>query len=807
MFKNHLKIAWRSIAKDKMFAVIKIGGFAVGIMACLLISLYIKDELSYDTQYDRADDIYRIGKQGILDGKPIGGIHMPAPFAKTLKAKIPEIEKAGRLLVSELHGTGGKEIRSNETTQNLYDEGFAFVDQELLEILGFKMYSGDIKSALTQPKSIVITKRKAEKYFPDGNALGKTLIFNNNTKDPYTVGGVIENLPKNSHFQFEFLLTLSGVEFFRGEQVSWTSHNYHTYALFRPDANMEEVKKKLSEIKETIYLPTFKNRSADFMKTLNTMKFSLQNVKDIHLRNDVLIDALQHGDIRFVWLFGAIAGFILLLACINFINLSTAKSANRAKEVGLRKTVGAYRKNLITQFLIESVLFSSISFIIGILLAWLLLPYFNGIASKSLSIPWGATWFIPIILISAMFVGIIAGLYPSFYLSAFKPAQVLKGSLRIGSKSGKLRSALVVFQFTTSVVLIIGTLIIKDQMDYIQNKKLGYDKDQVITIEGTNTLGNKLETFKKELKDIGEVKAVTASAYLPVNRTKRNGNYFRIENNTVEQDGAGGQIWRVDYEYIKTLGITVKEGRDFNKEIASDSTQAIIVNEAMVKQLGIKNPIGTKISNGDSYTIIGVIENFHFATLKDKIEPLSLVIGKEDEMISLRVETANVDILLSDIAKTWNTFSPNQTIRYSFLDQRFARMHEDVKRMGVIFNSFAIFAILVACLGLFALSAFMVEQRNKEISIRMVLGASFRNIYKLLSLDFLKLILISICIAIPIGWLVMNRWLEDFEYSIDISWEVFVWSGLLAIAVAVLTISYQSIGAAFIKPLKSLRSE
>ncbi|MEW7279604.1 ABC transporter permease [Aquimarina sp. 2201CG1-2-11] len=807
MFKNHLKIAWRSIEKDKMFTMIKIGGFAVGIMACLLISLYIKDELSYDAHYDRAEDIYRIGKQGILDGKPIGGIHMPAPFAATLKAKIPEIEKSGRLLISELHGTGGKEIRSSESTENLYDDGFAFVDQELLEILDFKMYSGDIKNALTTPKSIVITKRKADKYFPEGNALGKTLIFNNNTKDPYTVGGVIEDLPANSHFQFEFLLTLKDVEFFRGEQTSWTSHNYHTYVLFRSGTDFSEVKKKLSEIKETIYLPTFKNRSAEFMKALNTMKFSLQNVKDIHLKNDVLVDALHHSDIRFVWLFGAIAIFILILACINFINLSTAKSANRAKEVGLRKTIGAYRKNLITQFLIESILLSGISFVIGILLAWLLLPYFNNIASKSLEIPWETTLFIPIILISSLFIGVVAGLYPSMYLSAFKPAQVLKGSLSIGGRSKKLRSALVVFQFTTSVVLIIGTLIIKDQMDYIQDKKLGYDKDHVITIEGTNTLGNKLETFKNELKSISEIKAATASAYLPVTRTKRNGNYFRIENNTIEQEGTGGQIWRVDYEYIKALGITVKEGRDFSRDIASDSTQAIIINEAMVRQLNIKNPVGKKINNGYSYTIIGVIEDFHFATLKDKIEPLSLVIGMETEMISLRVETADIDTLLADINSIWTRFSPNQTIRYSFLNQRFARMHEDVKQMGVIFNSFALFAILVACLGLFALSAFMVEQRNKEISIRMVLGASFKNIYQLLSVDFLKLILISIVIAIPIGWHIMNRWLEDFEYSIAIGWDVFVWSGLLAIGVAILTISYQSIGAIFINPLKSLRTE
>ncbi|WP_103068885.1 ABC transporter permease [Aquimarina sediminis] len=807
MFTNHLKIAWRSILKDKMFTSIKIGGFAIGIMACLLITLFILDELSYDKHYKDADNIYRIGRQGVLNGEDFGGIHMPAPFAATLKAQIPEVEKSGRILVSELHGSGGKEIRPSGSIQNNYEQGFAYIDPEMLEILDFTMLSGDIKNALSTPNSIVITKKKAAKYFPDEEAVGKTLIFDDNTEKPYYIGGVIDDLPKNSHFQFEFLITLKDKEFFYGDQTSWTNHNYHTYVLFRPNTNMNEIEAKLLDIKKTFYVPAFKNRSAEYMEVMSTIKFGMQNIQDIHLRNEVFEDGLNHGDIRFIWLFGAIAGFILLLACINFINLSTAKSANRAKEVGLRKTVGAFRKNLIMQFLIESVLFSIISFVVGIILAWVLLPYFNEIASKDLLLPWGKTWFLPTLLFSSLLIGVIAGLYPSFYLSTFKPIDVLKGSLSIGSKSGRLRSTLVVFQFTTSVVLIIGTLIIGEQMDYIQNKKLGYDKEQVVTIEGTNTLDSKLETFKRELNALTEVNAVTASSYLPITGTTRNNNYFRIENGNAKNEGAGGQIWRVDHEYIKTLGITIKEGRNFAIGKASDSTDAIIINEAMVKQLGLKNPIGKKISNGHSYTIIGVVGDFHFSTLKDKIEPLSLVIGQENKMIALRVDTANMDALLNDVTTIWNKFSPNQTIRYSFLDQKFAKMHEDVKRMGAIFNSFSLFAILVACLGLFALSAFMIEQRNKEISIRMVLGASFQNIYQLLSFDFLKLILISISIAVPIGWYVMNRWLEDFEYSIDIGWEVFAYSGILAIVVAILTISYQSIGAAFINPLKSLRAE
>jgi len=552
-----------------------------------------------------------------------------------------------------------------------------------------------------------------------------------------------------------------------------------------------------------------RGRSADFIDVLRTAEYKLQPITDIYLKSDLKMqDGLKHGDIKFVWLFAAIAIFVLLLAIINFINLSTAKSANRAKEVGLRKTIGAFRNNLVNQFLTESVVFSIISFVLGIALAWVLLPMFNEIAAKSMALPWSDWWFAPLLLVAALFIGVLAGLYPAFYLSAFKPASVLKGKLSVGSKSGKLRSGLVIFQFTTSVILIIGTLIIYRQMDFIISKELGYDKERVVVLEGTNILGSKMESFKEQLSSLSQVKNVTSTNYLPVDGGSRNGNTFMVEGQDDGGRGIPAQIWRVDYDYIKTLGIQMTKGRDFSKEFAYDSISSIVINTKMASDLGLKDPIGKKVDNGgQTFEVIGVIENFHFKSLKEDISALSLVIGKDVGAVSVKLEKGNPTEALSSIEKVWNRNIPNQALNYTFLEQEFAQMHDDVQRMGKIFNSFALFALLVACLGLFALSAFMVEQRRKEISIRRVLGAPFKNIYQLLTLDFLKLIVISICIAIPIGWYFMNRWLEGFAYHITIGWEIFATAALIALGIAILTISYQSIGAAFLQPTKGLRTE
>lgn len=805
MFQNYFKIGWRNLLRQKMYSSIKIGGFALGIAACFLITLFIRDELSYDTHFPQGDRIYRI--LGVLEGEQYKSVYFPAPFANALKEDYAEIEKTGRYNAGELFGAGSNEVRRSEKVENSHDEGFAYVDQSMLEILEVPMVYGNREKALNEPNTIVITERKSEKYFPGEDPVGKMLIINNDETKPYKIGGVIKDFLPTSHFQFDFLITMTGRQFWDGEQTTWRSSNYPTYILLKPGTDPEAFRKKMNKgVIEKYFLPSMLEAGqVDARELMSKAHMELQPVKQIYMESNVQ-DNLPHSDIRFIWLFGSIAAFILIIACINFINLSTAKSANRAKEVGLRKVVGSFRSSIINQFLMESLIFSVLSFALGILLAWVLLPYFNLLSAKVLLFPWKEWWLIPTVICSAFVVGILAGAYPSFYLSSFKPIQVLKGNLSRGSKNSGTRSFLVIFQFTTSIVLIVGTIIIYQQMEYILNKKVGYDKDQVLLIHGANTLGEEIKTFKNELLRLPEVKYASISDYLPVKGTKRNGNGFWKEGKVKEEKEVSVQIWRVDEDYIKTMGIKILEGRDFSNEIASDS-QAVIINQTMARELGLKDAVGQRVQNWQVYSVIGVIEDFHFESLKQNIEPLALVVGHSPNIISVKVEASEMQGAIESISKVWKEFAPNQPIRYGFLDQAYARMYDDVKRMGRIFTSFAIFAIIVACLGLFALSAFMVEQRGKEISIRQVLGASVNSIFGLLTFNFMKLVLISLLIAIPISWYLMQEWLKDFAYKTEITWQAFLVAGIMAIIVAMATISYQSISAALSNPIKSLRSE
>ncbi len=808
MLKNYFKIGWRSLVKQKMYSVIKIGGFALGIAACLLITLYIKDELSYDQHYPDGDRIYRVVVGYEYSGEAGKEAWFQAPFANALKEDYPEIEKVGRYNSSELFGAGANAIRRADQTENTYEEKFVYVDQELLQIMSVPMVYGSLAHCLDEPNTIVITKRKADKYFPNENPVGKLMIVNNKVKEPFKIGGVIEDFRSTSHFQFDFLMTLKGVEFWPGEQSSWNATNYPTYILLKPGADASQLEEKLSGIIEKYLLPVWIEEGvADAQVLAKSAWFFLQPIKDIHLRSEGISDPVAHGDIRFVWLFGVIAGFILLIASINFINLSTAKSANRAKEVGLRKTVGSLRSQVINQFLTESLVYSFLSFAAGIMLAWLVLPYFNLLSAKTLTFPWHEWSMYPILLVAVLVVGLVAGIYPAFYLSAFKPVNVLKGNVSRGSKNATTRSTLVVFQFTTSIILITSTFIIYRQVEYILNKKVGFDKDQVLLIQGANTLEGQIQTFKNELLQLSQVKSVSISGYLPIKGTKRNGNGFWKEGEKTTKQPVNGQMWIIDHDYLKTMGIKLVDGRNFSLDMPTD-TAALIINQAMAKELGLTNPVGQRIMNWQVvYNIIGVVEDFHFESLRVKIEPLALRVGTSPNIVSVKINSADITGVLGGIEAVWKKFSPNQPIRYTFLDESYARMYDDVKRMGRIFVSAAVLAIIVACLGLFALSAFMVEQRSKEISIRIVMGASLKNIFKLLTVDFIKLVIVSIVIAVPLAWYAMGQWLQDFTYRTEISWDVFALAGIMAVLIAVLTISYQAIRAGLMNPVNSLKSE
>lgn len=806
MLKNFILVASRSMARQKMYTAIKIGGFALGLATCIVIALYIRHELQYDRHYAHVNNIYRI--INTMDGpRSAKWTAFPAPFVPLLKENYPDVELAARLIPYQWFNAGSNLIRKEHELENFYESGFAYADPDLLKILEVTMIYGSQGNALSQPNSVVLSKEKADKYFPNEDPIGKILVLNDDKNLTLVIGGVMEDFPSTSHLhEIDFLITLQNKEFWAGEQTSWCCWNYNPYVRLKPGVDPETFNQKLLSLKQVYvdYLAKEKNQSLDETKKYHS--FVLQPVKDIRLHSEGIHDIIPHGDIRYVWMFGGIAVFILLLACINFINLSTAKSAARAKEVGLRKVVGSHRSMLIQQFLSESVLFSLSSFILALGILAIGIRYFNEISGEAITIPWTAWWFLPVIGFSAILVGIIAGIYPSFYLSAFKPVEVLKGSLSRGFRNSRMRSVMVVFQFATSILLIIGTYIIYKQMNFILTTKIGFDKERVVLVQGVNTLNDQLQTFKKELLQLSDVENVSLTQYLPVSGTTRDQNMFWRDGKSQEEVGIGAQAWRVDEDYVATMGMKIVQGRNFDEQLASDSNK-IIINEAMVKALGLKNPIGERIQNWKSWEVIGVVQDFHFEDMKDDIGPLSLMRGHWGKVAVVRVHGEDMRAAVESITRVWKKFMPHQTIRYTFLDESYSKMYDHVLRAGNIVASFTVLAVVVACLGLFALSAYMIEQRRKEISVRLVLGASLQNIFYLLTHQFVRLVVIAFCIAAPLSYYLMDKWLAVYHYKTDMGWEVFVVAGILSVLIAMITVSYQSLKAALTNPAGNLRSE
>lgn len=810
MFRNFMKVAYRGMSRQKMYTGITIGGFAIGLATCIVIFLFIRNELSYDTWY-KGKQVYRIYNEWNEKGNMERWVSMTPQMSTILKEQFPEVESSGRLVSYKWFLAGSDLVRPENNTDDFYQEGVAYADSSLLGILDIPMRYGDRNKALVPVKSVVLSREVADKFFPNENPVGKTMIFNEDKLNPYVIGGVMEELPSNTHFHFSILITLTGVEFWPGEQTNWCCWNYDTYVKLLPGADPEALTRKLTTVRDS-YLLTYLNKIGDqsAADVKKYQSFQLQPAQDIHLNELGVEDNLKHGDARYIWLFGAIAVLILLLATINFINLATAKSANRAKEVGIRKVVGSVRGFLVRQFLTESLAYSFISFALGFLLAVLARPFFNQLSGKELFFPWHAWWLFPSLVGAAAVVGLLAGLYPAFYLSAFKPVDVLKGNIARGSKSSGLRSTMVIFQFSASIILIIGTFIIYRQVNFLLHTKVGFNKDQVVMVEGANTLGKETETFKNELRKLSDVSEVTLTNYLPVWGTNRDQNGFWKEGRSTQDKPEYGQLWTVDEDYLPTMGIKLLAGRNFNKDLASD-TASIILNEQMVKRLGLDSALGSaidqKIMNYNHWRVIGVVADFHFESMKGEIGPLCMVLGHGGDFAAVKVNSKNMTEAVQSIQHVWNEIMPHQPFRYSFLDQRYARMYEDVQRTGKIFATLAGLAILVACLGLFALSAFMVQQRSKEISIRLVLGASGRTIFRMLTQNFVKLVLISFLIATPVAWYMMHRWLEDYAYKIHLSWDVFAFAGLISVFIALVTISYQSVRAALANPAERLKAE
>jgi putative ABC transport system permease protein len=764
MFNNFFRIALRQLKKQGVYSVIKIGGFALGIATCLIIALYIRSESAYDRGYANGDRLYRLmtsykRDNGTFEKAPA----FPAPMAKSIGTDFPQVELTARLMPYPLFtGAGSNEVRIQGQTQDIYEAGFTYADQSLFDMFRFPMIYGDRAHALSEPGSIVISKRKADKYFPNQNPVGKILYLNDDMKQPHKISGVIAT-PDHTHLDFDFYLSLAGHELWQGEQEQWLAGNYDTYLLLRPGVDPAQLQDKLIALWEKYTLPAYSGFTKNPEDIYKRQRFYLEPVAAIHLSAED-DDSIHHGDSRFVLLFGVVGAFILLLACINFINLSTARSANRAKEVGLRKVVGSQRSGLILQFLTESLVLSYFSFLLALGIAWALLPVFDRLTNTTLHIPWTEWWLLPTLLTTGTIVGLLAGIYPAAYLSRFRPVDVLKGkggnrTLRTspfqwkgrssarGSGHSGLRSVLVVFQFTTSVILIIATFVVYRQVHFIMNKKMGYDKDQVMMIEGTGGMDNKkLATFKTELLGLEGVKKVSISDMLPVSGGKRNMMSFWNAGREKIDPLVGAQSWWVDPDYIATFGMKLARGRSFSADIASDSS-AIVINEAMAKKMGLKDPLGKVLTFGGTFKmpIVGVVADFNYESVKDEVRPVVLHLGNWATMVAVKTNTADMAGLIRKVGAIWKTFSPEQELRYNFLDESFDRMYEDVQRTGNIFTALATLAIVIASLGLFALSAFMAEQRQKEIGIRKVLGATVGQLTALLSQEFLRLVF-AVCL-------------------------------------------------------------
>lgn len=808
MYKHYLKISWRNLVRSKVFSSIKIGGFAIGIAACILIALYIQHEAGYDRHYADGDRIYRVANNyQSVDGSEMW-VNLHGPLKPVLEENFPEIERVSRVVLWRWGNAGENHIRPFNSRNNIYEEGFFYADPELLEILEIPMIYGSQERALTGPNSIVISKSKADKYFPNQNPIGEQLILNDTPEDTYTIGGVMEDFPLNSHLQGNFILTLAERKTGPGTS-GWCCTNYTYYLKLTEAADKVALEEKMVALRDTYLLDKFIEAGLTDVEDLQKhQSYYLQPVSNVYLNPENVGDGQLHGSHDLLWIFGTVAVIILIIACLNFINLSTARSIKRAKEVGLRKVVGSVRSSLIYQYLAESVFYSILSVMAAAVVAFLALPLFNSIADKTLVIPWTSLWFLPSLLFIAVLIGILSGLYPALFLSRFNPIEALKGRSTSGIKSTFFRSSMVVFQFTATVILIIGALVMHRQFEHYMNKSLGFEKEQVINLLGVNTLEEtERDVLKDELLRLSTVESTTLGDYLPVAGAAITNFGFQVEERQATDPGFEAARWRVDEDYLSTMGMELVKGRNFTKR-ASDK-EAIIINERMAQQFGLEDPVGTWLIDmfDGRYQVIGVVKDFHFESLVTKVRPLAMVLGKGQSTLSLKVKTEDLQASMAAIGKVWSEVKPNQSIRYSFMNERFALMYADLSRIKELFLTFSILAIIVACLGLFALSAYTIEQRSKEISVRKILGASANRIFTLLATDFIKLVIIASLIAVPIGWYLMDNFLNELANRVELSWPIFTLATLSAFIIALITISYEAIKAALVNPATRLRSE
>ncbi len=802
MLKNYIKVAFRNLLKFKVYSLINILGLAVGMTCTILLVLFIQNELSYDNYHENADRIYRVAASFKLGGQNYEIASTPPQLAETLLREFPEVEEAVRF-----RRRGGNVI---EYKNNVFKESETiYADNSVFNVFSINLLEGNKDDILIKPNTVAISQKAVAKYFGKEDPIGK--IIRVGDQKNFEVTGVFENIPINTHFSFDFILSMETIE--ESRELSWLSNNFNTYIVLNKNASTNNVEAKFLPLIKKYLGPEIQAAMGLNWEELEqkggSAAYYLQPVGDIHLHSKLDSELGKNSDIKYVYIFSLIAIFILIIAAINYINISTARATSRSKEVGIRKVLGSSRNELVKQFLTESFITTLISLIISVGLLEITMPFFNQLTEQNISLQYLQNPILLILFIVIfLFIGLLAGSYPALVLSEFSPAVILRGKKYSSNKT--FRSGLVVFQFTTSIIMIIATLTVIDQLNYIQNKKLGFDKEHVLILTDAYLLGDKIEAFKNECLNNKEIISASVSGFLPVDSDHN--------DTAVFPEGKPDELvainnWSVDVDYVKTMKFELIMGRDFSEEFGTDD-ESIIINEATIKLYGLEDPIGKRLSKfinnqGDfkTYNIIGVIKDFHFESFRTNIEPLMLYLGNNEGLISFRTTGKNIAQVIDKLRILWKKFVPNQPFAYSFLDERFNLMYSAEQKTKDIFSVFASLAIFIGCLGLFSLAAFTAEQKTKEIGIRKVLGSSIMGIVYMLSAEFLKLILISFIFSIPISYYIMDQWLMDFAYRTNIRAYIFISAGLVALFVTILTVSYQAIKAALANPVDSLRNE
>lgn len=807
MLKNYFKIAWRNLLKKKVYSFINIFGLGIGMACCVLIFMFVQDELSFDNYHEKGDRIYRLthgssspeGVEGGSEAEPFWVWHN-APVGPAMQEYFPEVEK-----IVQFSGRSDLLMSYGETTQQ--EDGVFFMDSTVFDVFSWELLEGDPKTALVAPFSIVLTESTAQRYFGDEEALGKTLKGSESAgranAGDYTVTGIMEDVPGNSHFKFNALLSLSTFKQSRpGVFEQWGYVDFYTYFLVNEGFDQLAFEQKI---------PKFLEQNYPYKEDPYTIH--VEALKDVYLRTNADRQPGETGSLANIYVFSIIGLFILGIAIINFMNLSTARSMERAKEVGIRKSIGADKSSLIFQFLGESLIIVLLSGIVAILLVTVSLPLMNNLTGKVLEVNQIINWqTIPFFFGIVVLVGLLAGSYPALILSSFRPVMILKGINKSDARGVNLRKGLVVFQFSLSIALIAGTFIVYSQMSHILDKEMGFDKEQMLVLdynydEDVNRVSSALKT---EMENLPSVSSAAFSRSVP-------GSYFpnagtAIENPEGEMIQEGQPIFQVGIDFIDHYSLELVAGRSYSRDYPSDSSAALVMNEAAARQYGYANPadiIGKKFSQwGREGEVIGVVKDFNYISLHRTIEPLTLPFEPyASRYMSLKVTGENLPGTIEQIEQVWSRIAPHRPFLYSFLDADFNKQYESDFRFRQIFTTFSVLAILIACLGLLGLATYTAEQRTKEIGIRKVLGANIGSIVGLLSKDFIKLVLIAILVATPVAWFAMNKWLEGFAYQVPVHWWVFLISGALAVVVALVTISFQSVKAAMMNPVKSLKSE